>query len=196
MIKLGAQPLAGFAEPLTMLSDCHRRVERFLDGLLTVAEEGQGQPLTADQREALDLGLRYFAGMGAKHNADEEDSLFPRLRAAIDAADDPVGRELLQGMARLESQHVEADAAHDEIRQFGHRWMADGELPPADAQRMIVLLQELRETYREHIRYEDEEVFPYAANFLGAEDLAAIGQEMAARRGSLTCSQRKALVGS
>jgi len=195
VIQLGAGPLADFSDPLAMLSDCHRRVERFLDGLLAVAEQARGGELTANQREALDLGLRYFGGMGAKHNADEEESLFPRLRAAIEAADDAAGRALLQGLAHLEADHDEADACLAEVRQIGQRWLAEGRLETVAADRFAALLGRLRETYREHIRYEDEVVFPSAAKLVSAAELALVGQEMAARRGSLTCSQRKALAG-
>lgn len=191
MIRLGEGPLADFGEPLAMLSDCHRRIERFLDGLLKVAAAGGGL-LDAPQREALDTALRYFDGMGAKHNADEEDSLFPRLRVAIEATGDATGEAILSGLARLEAEHEAAASAHAAVRELGQRWLTDARLPAADAERFMALLTELREVYREHIRFEDEVVFPYAARMLAVAQLAEVGQEMADRRGSLTCSQRKA----
>ncbi len=178
MIQLGAGPLADFSDPLAMLSDCHRRVERFLDGLLAVAEQARGGELTANQREALDLGLRYFGGMGAKHNADEEESLFPRLRAS--------GRADLQAVlgrvAVLEEEHVRAGTAHAEVDELGRRWLEGGRLTVEESGRLCGVLAELAELYRGHIAVEDGELFPAAAAALSVEERKAMGAEMAARR--------------
>jgi hypothetical protein len=42
----------------------------------------------------------------------------------------------------------------------------------------------LSELYDEHIRVEDNEVFPLAASSLPSSDLHAMGREMAERRGA------------
>ena len=39
-VQLGSQPEHGFDRPLGLLSDCHRRIERFLEMLQKVAEQG------------------------------------------------------------------------------------------------------------------------------------------------------------
>jgi len=190
-LQIGGTPLAGCDDPLGLLMDCHRRIERFLETLQRVVDSGAGGPLDAAQREALDVALRYFAGMAVKHTADEEDSLFPRLAAEVgtDGADAAV----VERMAELEADHREAEEAHAEVEQLGRRWLADDRLSAADLARLRELLDALTTTYREHIAHEDNEVFPVAARRLGPEELAAIGAEMAARRGGLTCAQRKAL---
>ena len=36
-ITIGAKPTGGFSNPIELLSDCHRRIERFLAVLVTVA---------------------------------------------------------------------------------------------------------------------------------------------------------------
>jgi hypothetical protein len=41
-ITLGAKPDHGFDHPLGLLSDCHRRIEGFLDVLVRVTDRARG----------------------------------------------------------------------------------------------------------------------------------------------------------
>ena len=45
-IVIGARRESDFSDPIGMLGDCHRRIERFLNALLTVATSAKGAPLT------------------------------------------------------------------------------------------------------------------------------------------------------
>lgn len=38
-ITIGAKPAGDFSNPIELLSDCHRRIERFLGVLATVARQ-------------------------------------------------------------------------------------------------------------------------------------------------------------
>jgi len=76
-VVIGAKPENSFAEPIGLLEDCHRRIERFLSVLAQLS--GQVS-LTADQRASLETALRYFREAAPKHTADEEETLFPRFR--------------------------------------------------------------------------------------------------------------------
>jgi hypothetical protein len=62
------------------LSDCHRRIEKFLEQIIRVCTTARGGELNAGQREALEVALRYFRQAAPLHTADEETSLFPRVR--------------------------------------------------------------------------------------------------------------------
>src|SRR5262252_10900664 len=79
-IVIGAKRESDFTDPIGMLGDCHRRIEMFLNVLVRVAEQARGDALNAEQRGALESALRYFREAAPKHTADEEESLFPRLR--------------------------------------------------------------------------------------------------------------------
>lgn len=81
-IQIGGRPDHGFSEPLGLLSDCHRRIEHFLQLLVKVDLEAAGGQLTLEYRGALEKALRYFETAVLTHTADEEASLFPRLRAS------------------------------------------------------------------------------------------------------------------
>jgi hemerythrin superfamily protein len=77
-VQIGAET-HDFSEPTGLLSDCHRRIEMFLGSLQRVSEFVD-RPLTSQARAALESALPYFQEAAPKHTADEEESLFPRLR--------------------------------------------------------------------------------------------------------------------
>ena len=178
-IVIGAKAQSGFHDPIGLLADCHRRIERFLAVLARVASEAQGRHLTAEQREALDVALRYFREAAPKHTADEEQSLFPRLRQI----DEPEMTAALAQVESLENDHTRAERSHAEVDRLGQLWLASGTLSPADADRLNGLLSELADLYRDHIAVEEHHVFPVASRVLASPDRQAIGGEMAARRG-------------
>lgn len=178
-VTLGAKPEHGFDEPLGLLNDCHRRIEHFLDVLLRVAEDARGQALAPPQRDALEVGLRYFREAAPRHTDDEEHSLFPRMRAS----NDPRIRDAMVKLQVLEADHRQANVAHDAVELLGMKWLKQGALDSADADRIGRLLVALREMYRRHIDVEDQDVLPLAAQILKPEEIALIGFEMARRRG-------------
>jgi hemerythrin-like domain-containing protein len=177
-VNLGPPSQSSFASPLALLSECHRRIERFLSDMTRVAVERQGGELTAVDREALASAVRYFREAAPRHTADEEQSLFPRMRSA---AGQQIS-EALSELSRLEADHEHADACHTEANSLADRWLAEGTLDSTAAQRLIALLETLTAVYRDHIAVEDSAVFPAAAA-LPPEQLESIGREMAARRG-------------
>lgn len=178
-ITIGAPPEHGFDTPLGLLSDCHRRIEKFLDLLLRVTDEAGGGALTPPQREAMATALRYFEQAAPLHTRDEEESLFPRLRASADSD----AQAALSAVAALEADHDAADVAHAAVDALGRRWLEAGTLNAAEATQLRGLLQDLRESYRHHIAVEDTQVFPTAARALPPGEVAAVGREMALRRG-------------
>jgi hemerythrin-like domain-containing protein len=178
-VPLGVKPGHSFNEPLGLLSDCHRRIEQFLDLLVKVNEEAGEEELSPAHREALQVALRYFSVAAPKHTQDVEASLFPRLRDV----NSPDAREAMAKLDALEADHVRADAAHAEVDVLGLRWLQDGRLDSEKRQRLRQLLNELRELYRGHIEIEDRDVFPLAARVLTREQVDQVGKEMAQRRG-------------
>jgi hemerythrin-like domain-containing protein len=177
-IVIGAKRESDFTDPIGMLGDCHRRIEMFLNVLVRVGEQAQGDALKEEQRGALESALRYFREAAPKHTADEEESLFPRLRQ-IESAD---VRALMARVESLEEEHACAERSHGEADRLGRVWLKNGMLPADQAARFLTLVLQLRDLYRHHIATEDNEVFPAAAVALSASDRQAIGSEMANRR--------------
>ena len=175
-VQIGATTHS-FDDPTALLSDCHRRVEMFMGALRSVADVCH-QPLNDATRRGLDLALRYFREAAPKHTADEEQSLFPRLRQI----DNPELRAALAHLDALEEDHRWAEPLHDIVDIIGNEYLAKGELTPAKAGDFREAVLQLAEMYRRHIEIEDKEVFPVAAKVVSAELKAEIAKEMGARR--------------
>ncbi len=166
-----------FSDPTGLLSDCHRRIEMFLKSLERVASVID-RPLTEANRTALDSALRYFREAAPKHTADEEESLFPRLRQ-IDLHDVV---SAIQRLQLLEHDHVLAGSLHAKVEELGQRCLASGSLEFTDAEKFRNAVSTLVTIYTQHITVEDNFIFPLAARLLSSTDKAAIAEEMAARR--------------
>jgi hemerythrin-like domain-containing protein len=177
-IVIGAKPESDFTDPVGMLGDCHRRIVRFLNVLVSLSKENGG-PLSDEHRNLLATSLRYFREGAPKHTADEEESLFPRLRRL----DVPGLEAVLARIDSLEQDHECAERSHVEVDRLGQLWLTNGRLSPEDASRLSTLLTQLTALYLHHIGTEDTQVFPFAASTLSSADRQAIGAEMAARRG-------------
>ncbi len=178
-VTIGKKPAAAFSDPLRMLSDCHRRIEMFLEALRRVAHEAGGGELSREQRKALEAALDYFRDSAPLHTRDEDKSLFPLRRIH----DSDLVREALPIVDRLHEEHVAADQAHLEVDLLGRRWLKDGTLAGESAQALAATLDELSAMYKIHIQFEDSVLFPLAEKTLSAAELNALGSEMAARRG-------------
>src|SRR5678809_108738 len=101
-ITIGAKRESDFTDPIGMLGDCHRRIERFLNVLVSVAKYQNGGHLDEEQKTAMATSLRYFREAAPKHTADEEESLFPRMRQKRD----PNLEAAIRKLEPLEHDHV------------------------------------------------------------------------------------------
>ena len=178
-ITIGGKPESSFADPIGLLADCHRRIERFLSVLVEVSAQAHGDSLTGEQSAGLEAALRYFREAAPKHTDDEEETLFPRLRSL----DRPELKILLEKISSLERDHARADRLHAKVGRLGYAWLASGSLAPHEAEQFSRLVGELADLYREHIQIEEHELFPAAAAVLERAERDAMAREMKARRG-------------
>ena len=175
-IQIGAKPDAGFDDPIGMLKDCHRRIEQFLHVLCLVVDRAPGRPLSEEEAGAVKSALNYFRVGGQRHTADEEESLFPRMRAEHTTA------TALKEIEALESDHREGDDLHAAVEKLYTSWLEGSVLSSEDEQRLRAATERLKQLYEGHIRIEENLVFPRAAEGLDGPVLAQIGEEFRARR--------------
>jgi hemerythrin-like domain-containing protein len=173
-IQIGAKPDSGFDDPIGMLKDCHRRIESFLGILCVVVDRAQGRSLTDEESAAIRAALQYFRTGGQRHTADEEESLFPRLRACAAGA--------LQEIDRLEADHLEAGHLHGSVEQIYAAWIESGELEAGKTQELLAETARLKQLYCDHIQVEEKVVFALATHTLDSQAIAAIGTEFRFRR--------------
>jgi hemerythrin-like domain-containing protein len=168
-LPLSAQAAPGFDDPLGLLAACHRRIERQLASLDRLRRHLPEHHADADARSAARAILRYFDAAAPHHHADEESSLFPRLAAAAP--------EIATITGSLQREHRRLDAQWRKLRPLLAA-IATGNgafLPPKGVAAFAA-------AYTAHLRREEADVLPAAAELLDAAALQAIGQEMAQRR--------------
>lgn len=175
-IQIGAKPDSGFDDPIGMLKDCHRRIESFLGILCVVVDRAKGRNLTDEERVAIQAALQYFRTGGKRHTADEEESLFPRLRKSDANARDEIDH--------LENDHREADKLHASVERLYSIWMEVGIPGPEDTRQLLSDTSRLKQLYANHIQLEETKVFARAAQVLDRDLIAAIGTEFRFRRKS------------
>ncbi len=177
-VPMGSKGQPDFTQPIELMMDCHRRIEHFLGVLRQVSERYARTELDAEGRAALETALNYFRQAAPRHTADEEVSLFPRMRER----DDPDVQRALAELDRLEADHRKAEGAHERLDELGRGWLEAGRLGADEHAELVSLLAELTDAYTEHIRLEDERVFVLASRVLSESALERVGQEMRQRR--------------
>jgi hemerythrin-like domain-containing protein len=158
-----------------MLKDCHRRIERFLHILWVVADRAPGRILTPEEKSAVQAAVNYFQLGGKRHTADEEESLFPRMRAQL-AADE------IEEIGGLVADHRSAADLHWTVDTLYAKWIELDRLIPEDELRLQKATREMKILYVAHIQTEEVIVFPRAARLLDMQAIAAIGEEIRFRR--------------
>jgi hemerythrin-like domain-containing protein len=153
-------------------------MEYFLGVLVAITACVDGGMLSHAERAHLEGALTYFATAAPRHTADEEESLFPRLRAARNRE----ALDALDAIQRLERDHDEANTHHQAVDRLVRRWLADGTLADSSVRALKASLERLKTLYEAHIAVEDHDVFPAAARLLSPIEIQQIGSEMAARR--------------
>jgi len=175
-IQIGARADAGLDDPIGMLKDCHRRIEQFLHVLCLVVERAPGRPLTEEEANAVRSALNYFRVGGQRHTADEEESLFPRMRAEQATA------SALSEIEALEADHRAADDLHAAVEKLYASWLEGRALSAEELQQLRAATERLKQLYEGHIQIEENLVFPRAAEGLAGAALAQIGNEFRERR--------------
>lgn len=159
-------------DPFARLHNTHTRIEERLAELSGAAADlGDGGKRYAAQQTVRDV-VGFLARAGRKHVDDEEQTLFPRLRA--EASLQPL-------LVALEAEHGAHNALEQALRSLVDGWGDEG--PDAAGERQVVVLaRQLSDVYRAHIKREEDELFPAARAVLAPQVLAAMGQEMMDRR--------------
>lgn len=164
-------------EPLEALQACHGRIEEQLQALERLAQRrAVGAPDDAAGSDARAV-LRYFDTSGAQHHRDEDEDLFPLLRARAAA----LGRiEVAAAIDELEREHATLEAQWRRLREALGAVAALREaarIDAGEAERFAWL-------YRRHMDREALLVLPFARETLGTGERAKLGARMAARRGA------------
>ena len=171
MIQIGHSPEKVGDEPLDHLVACHDRILTRLATLRRVGEALESNAPAALQ--ALRNVIRFFDISGRLHTEDEEESVFPRLRARLTD-------EQIAYVNALESQHREKEAVYAELKSLAAE--LETGVTAMRASRFRDLVAHLARLYESHIASENEILVELGRSRLTPEELAIIREEMRARR--------------
>jgi hemerythrin-like domain-containing protein len=120
-------------DPFEMLLRTHRRLEQRLTDLTRAADE-------RDHQMIVDV-LDYFERAITRHEADEEQSLFPRIP------------QLQSVCEAITAEHAHHAALHKKLREAAEN---------VDWEALRTLTGEIASAYAGHITREENELFPAA----------------------------------
>ena len=173
-IKLGQAPVLeqGAVE---MLLACHQRIRNFTGIANRLADAADAA--APEIANAAEVVHRYYSIALPLHEADENESVYPRLGRRLT---DPHERGSLQSMV---DQHY---PLNEVIERLLPRW-ADLKTHPEKLASYAADLradsQRLQQLWEQHLALEEEIVFPLIRERLTPDDLTAIHAEMKKRRG-------------
>ena len=160
--------------PLEMLQGCHVRIRHFMQLGRTLAETQGASP--EEVAEAANDIFRYFTQALPLHEADENETLFPRVREA-----GPLGSPLRQAASAMVEQHHAIDELVAELLSLCGSLRRQPEGLPGLAQQLRHVSTALDRIFDSHLHMEETVIFPAIAQ-LPAEELAAMSREMQQRR--------------
>ncbi len=171
-------PAAGFDQPLELWLACHDRVRRMASLLERLHEHMQDKGADDAAQVTATSIRRYFDEAAPRHHEDEEIDLFPLLRRLLPQKAPADEAKVTAALDRLQNDHVELSKLWQEVRTT---------LLTIEAGQPVLLdrglVQRFASTYREHCEIEDTIVATALQRCLAGEDLDALGQSMAERRG-------------
>lgn len=179
-LTLHAAPAAGFDQPFEMLAACHERVERMLVLLEKLQQHLAAEGRDDAAREAARDVMRYFDLAGPAHHEDEERHVFPTLLARGNAAMQGVVRTLQQDHLAMTAQWQAVRADLAALADAAGASDAPAALDAAAAARW----RDFAALYRRHIAAEEGQAYPAAEPLFDGPARAAMGGEMARRRGA------------
>ena len=169
MIGIGTTA-KGTEGPVELLLACHARIRSFTE---LAARLASAEPAPeAEIAEAARRVHRYHAVALPLHQADEEQSIAPRLQRVA-------GPQVLEALVAMQRQHVALDAVLAGLLPRWERLAAEpglrGELS-AGLARDVARMQAL---WAEHLGAEEAIIFPALR---GLDGLAEVAREMRGRR--------------
>lgn len=161
------------SDPIDLLLSCHTRIRHFTN--IAVKLSRPGAP-AAEVRSAAQAVYRYYSQALPLHEADENESVYPRLQAALAASgnDDP----LTAANQAMVDQHSTINRTVASLLPKWQAASADAAAAPATAAEA----GELEDAWRDHLGLEERLIFPALRDRLSLADRQGIRQEMQARR--------------
>ena len=174
--RLSLRP-ADFQDPIAFIYRDHERIRQVCDKLHALAKDLDGPDAL---RIAAEL-LQFLERDLALHLADEEEDLFPLLRARAGPSDPRRHDPVLSSIKVVETEHRD-DIERGSTLRGPLRAIAEGGRP-RDPEMFAHYVRAFVHLQRDHCLMENNVILPAAQERLSEVELARMGRRMAARRG-------------
>lgn len=163
-----------FNDPFALLMSFHHQVLRFSALLERIARELPAQGNTPDLQTAAGKVLDCFDEAASWHHQDEDIDVLPRLLTRSAGTEHEANVRAWQ--KKIRDEHTQIDTLWAGIREdlLAIQSGTGAHLRPVER---FVHLE------RDHVAFEDGEIFLWASQFLSAVDKETLGKTMAERRG-------------
>jgi hemerythrin-like domain-containing protein len=176
-------------DPFKKLVECHDQILKHLQTFEDALNDLEQNGIHAFKRERENIRetFGFFQADVALHTRDEEDGLFPLLEPKLQRR--PVLNPHFERtpIQAIEEQHRKAEAETQRLEILHSKLGAE-----SDEARCVLLIAEfvkrgrvLIAFYREHIRGENEAIFPLAERILTGDEKAHVARVMNTHRGSV-----------
>jgi hemerythrin-like domain-containing protein len=156
-----------------LLLGCHQRIRHFTAVASKLAHAQGATP--REIQDAAEAVYRYYAVSLPLHEADEEDSLRPRLSSVADP-------KMQHALAAMHDQHMAIDDLLERLLPL-LRLVGNNPDVLADAGgEMCSIAGALTEMFNAHLQMEEEVIFPAVGATLTEQDRAELLREMRDRR--------------
>lgn len=156
-----------------LLLGCHQRIRHFIAVASKLAHAQGASP--QEIQGAAESVYRYYAVSLPLHEADEEDSLRPRLSSVADP-------KVQHALAAMHDQHMAIDDLLERLLPL-LRLVGNNPDVLADAGgEMCSITSALAQMFDAHLQMEEEVIFPAVGAHLGEQDRAELVREMRDRR--------------
>jgi iron-sulfur cluster repair protein YtfE (RIC family) len=173
IVPLTSSPPKSSEDAVDLLVGCHQRIRHFTGVAIKLAH---AYGATGDEIEkAAGAVHRYCSVSLPLHEADEEQTLQPRLQAA---ADEPLRHALLA----MADQHLAIDELLERLLPLLVLVRNNPDTLAEVGGEMCSITKALEETFRAHLQMEEEVIFPAIRSILPESARAEILREMQARR--------------
>jgi iron-sulfur cluster repair protein YtfE (RIC family) len=158
-----------------LLLGCHQRILHFTAVAVKLAH---AQGATLDEvRSAAYAVFRYYSVSLPLHEADEEQTLLPRLSAAGD-------QKVSHALLAMHDQHMAIDDLLERLLPLLTMVSNSPELIGETGAEMCSITHALDQLFRAHLQMEEEVIFPAVEQLLSQEQRAHMLREMRERRKS------------
>lgn len=160
-------------DAVDLLTGCHQRIRHFTDVAVKLAH-AQGASPDEIVRAAAAVH-RYYTVSLPLHEADEEETLRPRLEAVVD-------QKARHALAAMSDQHLAIDELLERLLPLLVMVRNNPETLPAAGAEMCSVTKALDEVFRGHLQMEEEVIFPAIREALPESTQKDMLGEMQSRR--------------